>query len=111
MKDKTRGRLLMMARPVFTLGSITVLVVERFLKMMPLTLFWVSIAATLYLDVSFSALFEHPQSLIKFCMLANVLLAVAFSIKQISNTIDVYYAAQAVDTVAGKSYVGTFRSE
>ncbi|MEQ0217905.1 hypothetical protein ABLV18_27655 [Klebsiella sp. CN_Kp114] len=111
MKFQTRDRLLMVARPVFTLGSITGLVVEKFLKMMPLTLFWVSIAASLYLDVSFSTLFAHPQSLIKFSMLTNVLLAVAFSIKQISNTIDVFYAAQTGGMVAGKSYAGASRSE
>lgn len=95
MKENTRNRSRAVSRRVFTLLGIIGLIGETFIKMMPLTFFWMSVAASIYFDMSFSALLEHTQPLIKVSLIVNIVLSFTFSLSGIGNRIGDYYKPRA----------------
>ncbi|HGT3082121.1 TPA: hypothetical protein ACM2YI_004587 [Klebsiella pneumoniae] len=93
MTEITRARLELVARPVFALGAVAFILTEKFLKLMPLTVFWVVLCACLYLDASVSVILDSPGTIIKLSMIINMLLSASLSLNQINNTFDSYFGS------------------
>lgn len=96
MNEITRNRIGMIVRPVFSIGEITIVFAGTFLKLMPLTLFWVGIAACMYFNVSITDIFtSSSRGLIGVSLVINFALSGILSMNKISDVIDTFYVEKS----------------